>query len=342
MKSEKIKEWYITNKKLYFASIELTQNCNFRCKHCYCANKESQNLCFEDYINIIDKLHSLGCLFLNFTGGEIFTYKYFKEVYSYAKDKGFIIDLLTNGSLIDLELINLFKKLPPNNIAITMYGTNEEDYLNFTGDKENYNKTITALKLLKKNNIHFVLRTVATKTLKNSLMKHEFDKLAMSFDTTFKYDPIVFPKTTGDISPLIESMEIHEIIELEKNTLVRKIAWEEAVKSNYEAEIFNWSCQAGVSSIAIDFQGDAFVCGLYRKNPISILKNDISMVLKHLENIHNNHINIVKNNECSVCNKRNICKWCPAYSFIYNNNDIEKIDFFCNLAEARVDEFGIK
>ena len=33
MKVEEIKNWYLKKEKLYFASIELTQNCNFKCKN---------------------------------------------------------------------------------------------------------------------------------------------------------------------------------------------------------------------------------------------------------------------------------------------------------------------
>lgn len=337
MKSEEIKEWFINNKKLYFASLELTQNCNFSCKHCYCADKQSANLPLKDYINIIDKLYSTGCLFLNFTGGEIFTHKYFKEIYTYAKNKGFIIDLLTNASLLDNQLIQLFKRLPPNNIAITIYGVNEYDYLNFTGNGDNFYKTINALNLLKRNDIHFVLRTVATKTLKNSLFNGDFENLAARFDTSFKYDTIVFPKTSGEITPLNESLTINELIELESKTKSRKNAWNKEIKSK---EIFNWSCQGGVSSMAIDYKGNAFVCGLYRKNPISIIENNIDSVLEHLKGIHQEHIKIVESSNCSTCNKRKICKWCPAYSFIYNNNDYDKIEFFCDLAKARLDAFG--
>lgn len=340
MTPDEIKEWYIKNKKLYFASIELTQNCNFSCNHCYCADKQSKNLQLEDYMNIIDKLHSTGCLFLNFTGGEIFTNKHFKEIYRYAKNKGFIIDLLTNASLLKDEHIELFKELPPNSIAITIYGTNEEDYLKFTGSRKNFHKTMKALELLKNNNLPFVLRTVATKTLKNSLLEGEFEKLAERFGTSFKYDPIVFPKTTGDIAPLSECLAINEIIELESSTESRRQAWEVEIKNNKGKKEFNWTCHAGVSSIAIDFQGNAFICGLYRKSPISLLENDIDVVMQHLGAIHEEHIRIVASNECSTCDMRNSCKWCPAYSFIYNNNDHERIDFFCQLAKERVKAFG--
>lgn len=340
MKTKEIKDWYIANNKVFFSSIELTQNCNFRCNHCYCADKEGKNLPVEDWITIIDKLHDIGCLFLNFTGGEIFTYKYFKEVYTYAKNKGFIIDLLTNISLLDEQLLALFKELPPHNIAITVYGTCEEDYLAFTGNANNFNKAMVALELLKQNNIPFALRTVATKTLQKSLLNKEFEKLAERFNTTFKYDPVVFPKTTGDSQPLNECMGINDIIELEKNTPEREQAWREEILSVSPDKTYEWSCRAGVNSMAIDFEGNAFICGLYRKNPISLLRNDISSVLEHLQEIHKEHMKVVSCNKCSCCDKRKICKWCPAYSNIYNGNDHEKIDFFCELAKGRVEAFG--
>lgn len=337
MKIEEIKEWYIQHEKIYFSSIELTQNCNFKCKHCYCEDKNSLGLTLEQCKIIIDKLHSIGCLFLNFTGGEILTHKQFQDIYMYAKNKGFIIDLLTNASLIDENLIDLFLKFPPNNIAITIYGTNESDYNNFTGNADNYNTVINALTLLKQNNINFVLRTVAANTLRESLMNCDFEKIADRFGTTFKYDPIIFPKTTGDITPLQESMSVCQIIELEKRNEQRQKAWTKAI---HKDKPYTWTCSAGISSMTIDHKGDAYVCGLYRNSPISMIDNDIQTVLNHLRVIHEHHKTIVQTNQCSQCDKRHFCKWCPAYSYIYNGNDNEKIGFFCELAKMREKYFG--
>lgn len=340
MKFDEIKQWYIQKQKIYFVSLELTQNCNFQCKHCYCSEKRAKNLSLNDWKVIIDKVYDTGCLFLNFTGGEIMMYEFFEEIYTYAKQKGFIIDLLTNASLIDEKKIELFKKLPPNNIAITIYGTNEKDYLNFTGNKNNYHKVINALELLKKNNIPFVLRTLATKTLKESLAKGDFDVLAQKFATSFKYDVIIFPKTTGNKEPLNESLTVDEIIELEKNNLIRKNAWQEEIIKMKQNVDYAWTCNAGVNSFAVDFQGNAFVCGLYREKSVSILEKDMDSVLAVLHDIHKKHIQIVEANICSKCENRKICKWCPAYAQLFNNDDVAPVSFFCNLAKERVKAFG--
>ena len=49
---------------------------------------------------------------------------------------------------------------------------------------------------------------------------------------------------------------------------------------------------------------------------------------------------VVKKNECNKCENRDICKWCPAYAYIFNHSDDKRIDFFCQLAEARVKYYG--
>lgn len=334
-----IKEIYIQKGKIYFASIELTQNCNFKCKHCYCSDKANPNMTLDAYKKIIDKLYDTGCLFLNFTGGEIFTNKNFIDIYTYAKNKGFIIDLLTNISLLNESMISVFKKYPPNSIAVTLYGSNPQEYELFTGDAKNYNRVMKALNLLRQNGLHFVLRSVAAKTYYHSLYCGNFQEIAEKMGASFKYDPIIFPKTSGDKSPLSECLSPLEIVQLENASDIRRKAWIDEIQ---KTEPFVWTCRAGLNSFSIDYKGDAYVCGLFRKDPISILDNDISTVLDHLRRIHACHIEIVKNNECSKCQNRRICKWCPAYSLIYNGDENKKIPFLCELANERVRSFGRK
>ena len=128
-------------------------------------------------------------------------------------------------------------------------------------------------------------------------------------------------------------------MQLENASDIRRKAWIDEIQ---KTEPFVWTCRAGLNSFSIDYKGDAYVCGLFRKDPISILDNDISTVLDHLRRIHACHIEIVKNNECSKCQNRRICKLCPAYSLIYNGDENKKIPFLCELANERVRSFGRK
>lgn len=340
MEYHELKQWFAENRQLFSASIELTQKCNFRCRHCFCSEKNRDPLPIALHRKIIDKIHSAGCLFLNMTGGEILGCDHFLDLYRYAKDKGFVVDLMTNGSLLNREHIAVFKELPPENIAITLYGTNENQYRSFTGNGKNFTDVMNSLKLLKENNIPFSLRAVATKTTRESLQDGCFDKIADKFGVPFRYDPIIFPKISGDGSPLAECMTADQVVELERNTGLRKVAWETKIKEADNKNGFSWHCHAGECSLFIDSRGDAFICGIYRKNPISMIDNDMDVVLAHLCKIHARHLEIVSSNECAACEMRKICKWCPAYSFLYNGTEFEKIKFFCDLAVARTRVFG--
>ena len=55
----------------------------------------------EEHFRVLDELAEMGCFWLLYTGGEIFARKDFLEIYTYAKQKGFLITLFTNGTIIN-------------------------------------------------------------------------------------------------------------------------------------------------------------------------------------------------------------------------------------------------
>src|SRR3954467_6133908 len=87
-------------------AIEVTRRCPLACVHCYnnlpMADHEasSTELTLAEHCRILDELAEAGCLWLLFTGGEIFARRDFLDIYTHAKKKGFLITLFTNGTLI--------------------------------------------------------------------------------------------------------------------------------------------------------------------------------------------------------------------------------------------------
>ena len=109
----KRREW-INNRKPFSVLFELTSGCNMNCIHCYLQNMHSpEQLTYEQVLSIIDILYEKGILFLTFTGGEILTRSDFIDIYLYAKKKGFLVELFTNGYLFTDEIIDVLKKYPP-------------------------------------------------------------------------------------------------------------------------------------------------------------------------------------------------------------------------------------
>ena len=82
----------------------ITTRCNCRCYFCKVWRKQAIEPSLEQALQTVDILHSLGCYSLSITGGEPLLYPHIAEVVDYAHDRGFIVQINTNGSLLAEKL----------------------------------------------------------------------------------------------------------------------------------------------------------------------------------------------------------------------------------------------
>lgn len=140
-------------------TFELTPRCNFNCKMCYIhltneqANSIGRELTNEEWLNIARDARDAGMLYLTLTGGEIFSRPRFKELYIELSKMGFLITLLTNGSLIDESTMEWLSEYPPYQIRITLYGMSNETYYSVCGIENGYNKVMHAIELIREAKI---------------------------------------------------------------------------------------------------------------------------------------------------------------------------------------------
>ena len=121
--------------------FELTPRCTLDCKMCYVHLTESQmngkkELTGDQWIEIIDQAIDNGMLFALLTGGECLLHKDFKKIYLHLRERGIIISVNTNGTILNDELLDFFKKNPPNRFKITLYGISEDGYERVTGHRQ--------------------------------------------------------------------------------------------------------------------------------------------------------------------------------------------------------------
>ena len=116
-------------KKIY---IEITNGCNLNCDFCIKNNRKPMQMRFDDYKLIIDKIKGYTDEIYLHVLGEPLMHKDVNEMIDYAYNNGVIVNITTNGYLIDKIKDNMhIKRL---NISIhsysPKYGVNIEDYLN--------------------------------------------------------------------------------------------------------------------------------------------------------------------------------------------------------------------
>src|SRR5688500_243606 len=82
-------------------TIEITRRCPLVCAHCYnnlpMGDRQARlgELTYAEHCRLLDEISDAGCLWLLYTGGEIFARKDFLDIYTYAKRKGLFITLFT-------------------------------------------------------------------------------------------------------------------------------------------------------------------------------------------------------------------------------------------------------
>lgn len=142
--------------------FELTCRCTLDCQMCYIHTKEmncdtlSHEKDGEWWIAQIDEAYKAGMLFAVLTGGECMLHPAFDEIYMHLFKYGIRTRINTNGLLLTDKRIDFFKKYPPEEIQVTLYGSNDERYSEVTGHRV-YDKVTAALEKLKESGIPFVV-----------------------------------------------------------------------------------------------------------------------------------------------------------------------------------------
>ncbi len=158
-KSEK--SWLVAPNRLY---LELTRNCNLRCRMCYNDAKSPlpNELTGIQWKNLLGEMDKIGVFESRFTGGEPTLHPDFLEILDYAIAKDFYVSLATNG-VWKKELLKEICSRKIDDFIVSLDGPKEiNDYLREGGSFERTLETIKALKNagMKKVRINTVLSKV--------------------------------------------------------------------------------------------------------------------------------------------------------------------------------------
>jgi molybdenum cofactor biosynthesis enzyme MoaA len=145
---------------------EITCRCNLRCVMCYtdCFNRPEkirEELTITEILRIMDELAEAGCIELALTGGEPLARSDFFDIYEHAKTGGFLVTLLTNGTLITEEIADRLASLPPHRIEISLHGITERIFEQVTQGSGSFARCMRAIGLLCDRKLPLLLKTTA-------------------------------------------------------------------------------------------------------------------------------------------------------------------------------------
>lgn len=173
--------------------IDLTNRCNQKCIGCWLYSpllkQKPSNECLGQEINfqkakqLISRLAELGTKRIRFTGGgEPFMHPQIMELIAHTKAKNLICCLTTNFSLLNKEKINNLLQLGVDEIAVSLWASNQETYqkTHFGCSSQAFEKIKENLLILLKEKKHKPVVTLSNVICNlNYLETEEMFKLAL-------------------------------------------------------------------------------------------------------------------------------------------------------------------
>jgi radical SAM protein with 4Fe4S-binding SPASM domain len=332
-------------------SIEVTRRCPLECLHCYNnlpmgdMEAKRRELSKEEHFKMLDELVEMGCFWLLYTGGEIFARKDFLEIYTYAKKKGFLITLFTNGTMINERIADYLTEWPPFAIEITLYGRSRETYEALTAIPGSYDRCLHGIKLLKERGLPLKLKTVAT-----SINKHEVVAMRQfaeeELGVEFKMDGQINPRIDCSQSPLAVRLTPEEVVALDMNAPkgvaeYRRLAQHDLENPPNLAQIDTvYHCGGGMSGFAINAYGEMGICVISQQETFSIRDVGVERVWEDslLQLRSRKRTRVTK---CKQCRIQSLCGMCPANGEMESGDRESPVEFLCHVAHLRAAAVGV-
>lgn len=334
--------------------LEVTARCNNDCRHCYInlppgdTAARARELTVDEISNIADQAVKLGALWCLVTGGEPLLRPDFADIYLALKRKGLLVSVFTNATLVNEEHVRLFKKYPPRDIEVTVYGVTRETYEAVSRKPGTFDRFQRGLNLLFETGVRVRLKAMA---LKSNL--HELEAIAefarARTKDFYRFDPQLHGRFDGDP---VRNAEIRN----ERLAPAQVVALEHADERRFGALVagedklinaeFNhvgcdhlFHCGAGNGSFDVSYDGKFRLCSSLwadgttydlRTGTLAEAWNELVPRVRDLRSQKPEFLNT-----CRKCELVNLCLWCPAHAHLETGAMDGATPYFCAVAHAR-------
>jgi radical SAM protein with 4Fe4S-binding SPASM domain len=314
-------------------SLELTPLCNMNCDMCYVRldreHMEAQGRLrtADEWLEIARQMKDAGVLFLLLTGGEPLTYPDFRKLYLALRKMGMILTVNTNGTLLNEEWAEFFGKYKPRRINITLYGANDSTYQRLCHYPGGFERTISAVKALRRHGVD--VRLGASMTKENAAELPAFFEIAKELDVPLNVDTYMLPATRERERAFREETRLtpKEAAALRVEDMRKQAGPEdfEAIRSRILAEVDRaranpvpaepkpMGCLAGKCSFTINWQGEIRPCVILSAPSVSVFEHGF---LKAWQIMSEKIGRVLLNGKCTACPLRSLCHTCAASALL--------------------------
>ena len=334
--------------------MEFTARCNFNCRHCYINRPADDAAAREAELDIrrieaiADQAVALGTLWVLITGGEPLLRPDFCDVYRMLKKKGLLVSVFTNAALIRKHHVEMFRRYPPRDIEVSVYGVSESIHTAVTRVQGGLEASQRGLNMLLEAGIPVRLKAMAMRANVAELgeISHFCRRYTRDY---FRFDPFLHLRYDRDP---VRNREIRaqrlnpaEVVAVERQDEVRFENLQSSCVSllrSGEAEKDSPLIQCGAGRVGFTTGPDGTfrLCGAMN-HPDTIYDLRYGS-LEEAWNVFTPKVLSMKPENpdfyktCGGCSLINLCMWCPANAWLETGAMDQPVEAFCEMTRARI------
>jgi radical SAM protein with 4Fe4S-binding SPASM domain len=333
-----LEEYFNGKPQLTNLHIEITSLCNERCIHCYIPHDYKISYMEPDiFYNILKQCKDMRLLHLTISGGEPMVHKSFSDFLRKCREYDFSINVLSNLTLINDEIIIEMKANPLLGVQVSLYSMDSNIHDEITQMKGSFEKTKNAILKLIENDIPLQISCPIMKQNKNCYKevlkwakKHKIN-VGDDYGLIARYN-----HTTQNLSCRLSMNEIKEVIDdkvANDSKYIEQIELEAEKKKNMTSNDF--VCSVCHSSICIADNGNVYPCAGWQDYIVGNIKetslNDIwenSQKVQYLRSLRKKDFP-----KCIQCSDKEFCTMCMVRNANENpqGDPLAVNEFFCDI-----------
>jgi len=333
-------EYFKGKPQLTNLHMEITNKCNERCVHCYIPHEYKVNNIEPDlFYDILEQCKNMRLLHLTLSGGEPMLHKNFCDFLRKCNEYNFSVNVLSNLTLLNDEIIKEMKMNPLLAVQVSLYSMDSHIHDEITQMKGSFEKTKNAILKLVENDIPLQISCPIMKQNKNCY--DDVIKWAEKHKIQVGADSVIIASYSHTSQNLNCRLTINEIKEVINSKIANDATYLEQMEMDAEEKkqitTNDVICSVCHSSICIADNGNVYPCAGWQDYVVGNIKEtslqdiwDNSKKVQYLRGLHKKDFP-----KCIQCIDKEYCTMC----MVRNANENPKGDplvvneHFCNTAK---------
>ncbi len=311
-------------------SLELTWHCNFRCAHCYIPDFEAPDgLSTGRILRLLDELAEMGTLFLALTGGEPLLRRDWARIARRARELGFHLTVLTNGTRVDQRAAELLAELAAD-VEISFHSADPAVFDRVTGVPGSYARVLAAVERLRDAGAAVELTVPVSRLNPDGVSG--VPELARRLGVECRTYTKIFAAKDGGLGPLQLRLPEDEAVALAAGPGTGCHIPEEATSGpDRDGPL----CAAGVRYANVTASGDVMACNILPGSAGNLNERSFREIwegspwLRRIRGITVRDLPV-----CSTCSKLSYCGRCHAQALAEDGDILGPSKSACEHAEA--------